>query len=92
MTSTHGKSRQSMMFNTAAFVIAVIYTLSATGYNMLFSFGFGAIITMIALGVGSYLFFGAWKAFSALNYSSAFTKGLWSWLLMAIVAILKWFI
>lgn len=89
MTSKHGKSRQSMMFNTAAFVIVVLYTLGSTGVSVFTGFGLWSILTVVALGLGGYLFYGAWKAFAALNYSAAFSKGIWSWLWMVIVAVLK---
>jgi len=95
MSEKHGNSRKTLMFNTAAFIIGsvwfVLYPFPNTiANNGLFSFS-TIFYVGLYIGLGLLQFFGAWKAFSQMNYTKARNRGFLSWIWIVVVTIIKLF-
>ncbi len=89
MSDRHAQSRKWLTINTGCFLAVAIYFVGFFAVNMFQSLTSSYSSFMLIATVASVLlflwfgvrnFFGAWKAFSNLEYGKAMTKGITSWL------------
>ncbi|TAF66681.1 MAG: hypothetical protein EAZ55_05640 [Cytophagales bacterium] len=90
MSDLHVSSRKMLTFNTGAFFI------SSLGFTILlittlFSKGFGLSIIFFLLGYaafGVYPFVSAWSAFKNMEYAKSKVRGLVSWIVPGLMAVM----